>query len=101
MWIFVHFDLPTETKKERKAYSDFRKKLLNDGFKMMQYSMYARHCSSRENAAVHKKRVIANMPDYGEIIIFEITDVQFGRMEFYKCTKPAPPTQQSKQLTLF
>ena len=57
MWIFVFFDLPTETKRDRKVYADFRKNLLRDGFTMFQFSIYLRHCPSRENADVHIKRV--------------------------------------------
>ena len=34
MWVLVLFDLPTETKKEKKAYVDFRKNLQRDGFTM-------------------------------------------------------------------
>ena len=60
MWVLVFFDLPTDTKKERKAASDFRKKLIMDGFVMFQYSMYMRHCASVENANVHIKRVTPN-----------------------------------------
>jgi len=57
MWVLVFFDLPTETKKEKKIYADFRKKLMMDGFTMFQFSIYLRHCASRENADVHIKRV--------------------------------------------
>lgn len=57
MWILVLFDLPTETKKDKKAYTDFRKNLQKDGFTMFQFSIYVRHCASSENAAVHIKRV--------------------------------------------
>jgi len=39
MWVFVHFDLPTETKKDRKNYTEFRKFLIKDGFMMMQFSI--------------------------------------------------------------
>lgn len=101
LWIFVYFDLPTTTKKERKAYSTFRKNLLRDGFAMIQYSIYVRHCSSRENAEVHKRRVKNFLPEKGEVIIFEITDAQFGRMEFFTGpkTKDRPDTPQ--QLELF
>jgi CRISPR-associated protein Cas2 len=101
MWIFVHFDLPTETKADRKRYADFRKLLLKDGFAMIQYSMYARHCSSRENAEVHKKRVKNHLPEKGEVILFEITDAQFARMEFFKgiALKHRPDTPQ--QLEMF
>jgi CRISPR-associated protein Cas2 len=101
MWIFIHFDLPTETKKDRKEYAKFRKFLLEDGFTMFQYSMYARHCSSRENAMVHKNRVKREMPPQGEVIIFEITDVQFSRMEFFHCKKKQTNPNAPTQLSLF
>ncbi len=57
MWVLVLFDLPTETKKERKAHAGFRKKLINDGFVMFQFSIYLRYCPSQENADVHIRRV--------------------------------------------
>ena len=53
MWILVFFDLPTETKKERKAATLFRSNLIKDGFTMFQFSIYIRHCASRENMEVH------------------------------------------------
>ena len=62
MWVLVLFDLPTETKKDRKVANDFRKKLQKDGFTMFQFSIYIRHCASVENANVHIKRVKA--PDF-------------------------------------
>ncbi len=67
MWVLVLFDLPTETKKEKKAYSDFRKKLITDGFTMFQFSIYLRHCPSRENADVHIKRVKNALPEAGQV----------------------------------
>ncbi|HRU73341.1 MAG TPA: CRISPR-associated endonuclease Cas2, partial [Paludibacteraceae bacterium] len=62
MWVLVFFDLPTETKKDRKAYADFRKKLVADGFVMFQFSIYLRHCASAENSDVHIKRVQRALP---------------------------------------
>ena len=53
MWILVFFDLPTETKKDIKEYTIFRKFLLDDGFTMFQFSIYIRNCASSENAAIH------------------------------------------------
>ncbi|NCC99871.1 MAG: CRISPR-associated endonuclease Cas2 [Bacteroidia bacterium] len=97
MWVLVLFDLPTETKKQRKIYSDFRKKLLLDGFTMFQFSIYLRHCPSAENADVHIKRVKSILPELGQVGILRITDKQFGDMELYIGTKPKslnPPTQQ-------
>lgn len=101
MWVFVFFDLPTETKKDRKDYSQFRKMLIRDGFAMMQYSIYVRHCNSRENADVHIKRVKNSLPPKGEVIIFFLTDKQFGMMEFFKGYNPKIKPGIPQQLELF
>ncbi len=101
MWVFVLFDLPTETKKERKAASQFRKKLLKDGFTMFQFSIYTRFCASRENAAVHIKRVKTNLPQYGKVGIFQITDRQFGMMELFYGVKKVSNQKPAQQLELF
>ena len=101
MWVFVFFDLPTDTKKERRDYTLFRKNSQKDGFTMMQFSIYTRHCNSRENAEVHIKRVKRFLPPKGEVIVFTLTDKQFGMMEFFKGpdAKDRPDTPQ--QLELF
>lgn len=78
MWLFVFFDLPTNTKKQRSAAARFRKDLEKDGFTMMQYSVYIRHCPSRENMDVHIKRVRINVPEEGQVSILNITDKQYG-----------------------
>ncbi|MFZ6051191.1 CRISPR-associated endonuclease Cas2 [Halocola ammonii] len=78
MWLFVFFDLPTDTKKDRKAYATFRKRLMGDGFTMMQFSVYTRHCASRESAMVHIKRVKNIIPAKGTISVMMITDKQYG-----------------------
>ena len=65
MWGIVLFDLPTETHDECKRYADFRGFLLDDGYTMMQYSVYLRHCASNENAEVHVKWVNAELPADG------------------------------------
>lgn len=101
MWIVVFFDLPTDDKKARKAYASFRKGLLKAGFTMMQYSVYTRHCASRENAQVHQNRVRATLPDEGLVSILTITDKQFGDIKNFwgKKRKKSPPPP--KQLEMF
>lgn len=101
MWVLVFFDLPTETKKERKIYVDFRKKIMQDGFAMFQFSIYMRHCSSMQNAEVHIKRVKKILPEKGHIGIMTITDKQFGMMEIYYGKKLAEPINIPQQLELF
>lgn len=87
MWILVLFDLPTETTKDRKEYTRFRKELLKDGFSMFQFSIYARHCASKENMQVHVKRIRNLLPAKGHIGILKITDKQFGMMEIFQGKK--------------
>ena len=101
MWVLVLFDLPTETKKEKKAYSDFRKNLQRDGFTMFQFSIYVRHCASQENAEVHIKRVKSFLPEHWQIGIMCITDKQFGNIELFYGKKVQPPNTPGQQLELF
>ena len=97
MWLFAMFDLPVKTRQARKLYTRFRNLLLDDGFSMMQYSVYARYCASEETATVHRQRIRAVLPPEGYVRILTVTDRQFGKMENYigKSTEPTeePPTQ--------
>lgn len=101
MWVLVFFDLPTDTKRERKAAADFRKALVGDGFSMFQFSIYIRNCPSMENADVHIGRVKRFLPQYGKVGIIRITDKQFESMELFvgKRNSELPPIEQ--QLELF
>ena len=101
MWILVFFDLPTQTKKDKKAYQDFRDNLKRDGFTMFQFSIYVRHCASRENMEVHIKRVKGFLPEYGKVGILYITDKQFGNMEVFYGKKAEKPKPVAIQLELF
>lgn len=101
MWVVVLFDLPVDTAKARRAYAQFRKRLLKDGFAMLQYSVYARHSSSEENATVHINRVQNCVPDDGEVRILTITDKQFERMRIlWGKTRKLPPNPP-EQLEFF
>ncbi|MDD4686451.1 MAG: CRISPR-associated endonuclease Cas2 [Clostridia bacterium] len=101
MWIMVFFDLPTDTKKDVKNYSIFRKKLIQDGFTMFQFSIYLRHCASRENADVHIKRVKSMLPPAGQVGILCVTDKQFGNMELFIGKKETEVQTPYQQLELF
>jgi CRISPR-associated protein Cas2 len=100
LWVLVLFDLPTETKKDRKAYARFRKDLLKDGFTMFQFSIYVRHAMSRENADRHIRRAKSLLPDKGHVGILVITDKQFSDMEIFFSgqRKDKPPTPQQLEL---
>jgi CRISPR-associated protein Cas2 len=101
MWILVFFDLPTKTKRDRKRYTNFRDKLIKDGFTMFQFSIYLRHCASMENANVHIKRVKNYLPPAGDVGILCITDKQFGNMELFSGKKEKEIKTPYQQLELF
>lgn len=101
MWVVVLFDLPVDTAEARRAYTQFRKHLLRDGFGMLQYSVYARHSSSEENAQVHINRVQGCVPDDGEVRILTITDKQFERMRIFWGKMRKLPPKQPQQLEFF
>ena len=101
MWVLVFFDLPTDTKKERKAAALFRKELIKDGFVMFQFSIYMRHCPSTENADVHIRRVKDLLPPYGQVGILSITDKQFASMELFSEKKSREIPSVGIQLELF
>ena len=101
MWVIAMFDLPTDTPKARKAYAKFRKTLLEDGFTMMQFSVYSRHCASIENSELHVQRMGKEVPSEGEVRFLTITDRQFGRIKIYVGKKRQPNARSPSQLELF
>lgn len=101
MWLLVFFDLPTDTKQERKAAALFRHNLLKDGFVMFQFSFYVRHCGSKENMQVHINRISSILPTYGKVGIMGITDKQFSEIKLFYGKSPQRPNAPGVQLELF
>lgn len=77
MRVAVFFDLPTNTKAERRAATQF---LLDDGFDMLQYSVYTRLCPNRDVAEKHMMRVKRHAPDSGSVRLLYLTEHQFTHM---------------------
>lgn len=85
----------------RKAYAQFRKFLLKDGFQQIQYSVYARVCPSQEAVDVHVGRVEGRVPADGEVRMLCITDKQFGRQRICWGKTRQPPPKAPQQLEFF
>ncbi|MGL5440094.1 MAG: CRISPR-associated endonuclease Cas2 [Filifactoraceae bacterium] len=77
MRIIVFFDLPVKTKVQRKEATNFRKFLLNDGYYMVQYSVYARVCNGTEAVNKHTKRLEHVIPSDGSIRMLVVTEKQY------------------------
>jgi CRISPR-associated protein Cas2 len=97
MWILALFDLPMETKQQRREYMDFRKLLLREGFGQLQLSVYSRFAGSEESVESVRNRIRAAIPPHGQVRLLALTDHQYGKMEvwFGKKRKRAndPPAQ--------
>ena len=101
MWMFVLFDLPVGTKKERKAATRFRNSLLDLGFEMSQFSVYLKFTSSKEQAEALERRVEASMPASGKVHVVQITDKQYENIRTYRGRKREPSPKNPNQLALF
>jgi CRISPR-associated protein Cas2 len=101
MWLVAMFDLPVETKENRKDYARFRKALLKDGFMMLQFSVYARYIPSEEAADAHRRTVKSVIPPLGQVRLVALTDHQFARMEVFFGRKPKEPEEPPAQILLF
>ncbi len=101
MWLLVMFDLPTETRKHRRNYRQFRAKLLADGFNMLQWSVYARPCATFENAEMHAARVADWVPDEGQVRVAMFTAMQFARMKLFFGKFAGTPEKEPEQLSFW
>lgn len=101
MWVFVSFDLPVQTDQHKREYTRFRKRIMKDGFVMQQYSLYIRHAGSREQAQVHMERVRRGLPRSGKVMMYMITDRQWGMVETFFGPKPARRSASPSQLMMF
>lgn len=81
MRMLVFFDLPVVTKAERRAYTLFRRFLINDGYDMIQYSVYGRILNGSDAQEKHMKRLVSNLPQEGSIRVLTVTEKQFASMQ--------------------
>ena len=78
MRMLVMFDLPVVTRAERRAYTVFRRFLLNDGYDMIQFSVYGRILNGNDAENKHMKRLIDNLPPEGSVRCLTVTEKQYA-----------------------
>ena len=99
MWILTLFDLPVQTKQESKLASKFRNHLLDLGFQMVQYSVYMKYCTSKENSQTIIRKIKSSVPKYGNVKILSITDKQYQNILHLRTHNKVPII--TNQLALF
>lgn len=80
MRVIVFFDLPVSAKRDRKAYAAFRKYLINDGYDMLQFSVYSRIAQNHDDAGKHVARLMRNLPPKGSVRVMQVTEKQYNSM---------------------
>ncbi len=102
-WLLVAFDLPVGSKAQRKQAHDFREYLKDDGYLMVQWSVYARSCVTFARQETHLRRLRANLPPEGSVRAWFLTSAQWSA-SFVIHGKPAeqvPPEDLPEQIQLW
>lgn len=101
MWMVVMFDLPVDTKAARRAATKFREHLLDLGFEMSQFSVYARFCNGRDQFDAYAKKIESGLPGTGDVHILHFTDRQYENIIRYSGRTRGEARQKPGQLALF
>lgn len=102
MRILVFFDLPVVKKEDRKRYQEFRRFLLNDGYNMIQYSVYSRICNGIDGVNKHTTRLKRSLPEKGSVRCLQVTEKQYSEMKFLVGkSKPQEKKINAQQLSIF
>lgn len=82
MRTMVFFDLPNVYSKDKRNYLLFRKYLLNEGFIMMQESVYSKIVMNSQQSELLIERLKKNAPKNGLIQVLTITEKQYSQIEY-------------------
>lgn len=82
MRVIVLFDLPVETSADRREYARFRKHLIQNGFVMIQESVYGKLALNMTAAGAIMAAVRQHKPPEGLVQMMVITEKQYARMEY-------------------
>jgi len=81
MRLIVMFDLPMETSADKRNYRRFRKFLIENGYAMMQYSVYSKIILNRSVLNYQRNKLIQNVPPNGYVDTLVVTEKQYTNME--------------------
>lgn len=101
MWVMVMFDLPVVTKAERKRATGFRNFLLDQGFEMVQFSVYSRFAPGRERAEAITRKIGTAVPKDGKVDVLFFTDKQYEQIVSFRGKPSGPMPKKPEQLALF
>lgn len=101
MWGLVMFDLPVETKVQRRNATQFRKFLIDHGFCMEQFSVYVKYWPTGGVDHALMRVIKANLPPAGSVRIVAITDRQWAKALWFQNLEQKESDPLPEQLTIF
>lgn len=82
MRTIVFFDLPNIYYKDKRNYQLFHKFLINEGFIMLQESVYSKLALNLQQAEFNVNRIKKNAPSKGVIQVLNVTEKQYASIEY-------------------
>jgi CRISPR-associated protein Cas2 len=101
VWCVVMFDLPVQTKTQRKEATRFRSLLIDSGYSMIQFSVYGKYSPTLQSNKTIERFIRANLPAKGEVRLFHLTDNQWASATRFVSRKRESQEPAPEQLTLF
>jgi len=101
VWCVVMFDLPVQTKIQRREATKFRQVLMEAGYAMLQFSVYGKYSPTLQSNMRIEKFIRASLPAQGEVRIFHLTDNQWASATHFISRKKVLQEDAPEQLTLF
>lgn len=100
MRVLVFFDLPTETLENKRAYRNFHKLLIKNGFIMMQESVYCRMLLTPSAGRAVLDTIRKNRPPVGLVQVMTVTEKQFAGMEYITGTHYSEVIDSDERLVI-
>ncbi|WP_035061857.1 CRISPR-associated endonuclease Cas2 [Andreprevotia chitinilytica] len=100
MRLIVFFDLPTVSKADKRAYTVFHRFLVQDGYEMLQWSVYARIANGEDDVRKHQQRLVVNLPNKGSVRCMKVSEKQYAAMDILVGTLTVQEEKIGKQQLL-
>jgi CRISPR-associated protein Cas2 len=101
VWSLIMFDLPVQTKTERREATQFRKLLVDNGYSMVQFSVYGKYSPTAHDSILIENFIKKHLPAHGEVRMLHLTDIQWAKAKRFISRKHSSNEETPGQLSIF